>query len=67
MNKTRTSLFYLGSYLVIIGFGLLFAPAGTLRILQSNGEYGDVFPRFAGMFMSGLGISVFGIIRARVA
>ena len=67
MNKTRTSLFYLGSYLVVIGFGLLFAPAGTLRILQSNGEYGDVFPRIAGMLMSGLGITVFGIIRARVA
>ena len=67
MNKTRISLFYLGSYLAIIGFGLLFAPAGTLRILQSNGEYGDVFPRIAGMLMSGLGITVFGIIRARVA
>ncbi len=67
MNKTRVSLYYLGSYLVIIGFGLLFAPDGTLRILQSNGAYGDVFPRFAGMLMSGLGITIFGIIRARVA
>ena len=67
MNKTRLSLFYLGSYLTIIGFGLLFAPDGTLRILQSNGEYGDVFPRIAGMLMSGLGITVFGIIRACVS
>ena len=67
MNKTRLSLFYLGSYLTIIGFGLLFAPDGTLKVLQSNGAYGDVFPRFAGMLMSGLGISVFGIIRARAA
>lgn len=67
MNKTRLSLFYLGSYLTIIGFGLLFAPDGTLRILQSNGEYGDVFPRIAGMLMSGLGITVFGIIRSRVS
>ena len=67
MNKTRASLYYLGSYLVIIGFGLLFAPDGTLKVLQSNAEYGDVFPRFAGMLMSGLGISVFGIIRARAA
>jgi len=67
MNKTRASLYYLGSYLVIIGFGLLFAPEGTLKILQSNGTYGDVFPRFAGMLMSGLGITIFGIIRARVA
>jgi hypothetical protein len=27
-EQTRLSLFYLGSYLVIIGFGLLFAPHG---------------------------------------
>ena len=66
MNKTRLSLLYLGSYLVLIGLGLLFAPEGTLRLLQSDAEYGDVFPRIAGMLMSGLGLAVFGIIRARV-
>ena len=66
MNKTRLSLLYLGSYLVLIGLGLLFAPEGTLRLLQSNAEYGNVFPRIAGMLMSGLGLAVFGIIRARV-
>ena len=66
MNKTRLSLLYLGSYLVLIGLGLLFAPDGTLRLLQSNTNYGDVFPRVAGMLMSGLGFSVFGIIRAGV-
>src|SRR5215470_15269215 len=65
MNKTRLSLFYLGSYLVVIGLGLLFAPRGTLKILQSNRDYGDVFPRIAGMLMSGLGLSVFGMIHAR--
>ena len=67
MNKTRLSLFYLGSYLCIIGFGLLFAPNRTLGTLQSNADYGDVFPRIAGMLMCGLGITVFGIIRARVS
>ena len=66
MNKTRLSLLYLGSYLVLIGLGLLFAPDSTLRLLQSNAEYGEVFPRVAGMLMSGLGFSVFGIIRAGV-
>src|SRR5262249_51954434 len=65
MNKTRLSLFYLGSYLVLIGLGLLFAPQGTLKILQSNRDYDDVFPRIAGMLMSGLGLSIFGMIRAR--
>ncbi len=65
MNKTRLSLFYLGSYLVLIGFGLLLVPHGTLKILQSNRDYGDVFPRVAGMLMSGLGLSILGMIRAR--
>ena len=64
MSKTRFSLFYLGSYLAVIGFGLLLAPDVTLRILQSNGDYGNVFPRVAGMLMSGLGLSIFGMIRA---
>jgi uncharacterized membrane protein len=63
----RISLFYLGSYLTIIGFGLLFVPHETLKILQSNGDYGAVFPRVAGMLMSGLGLSIFGIIRARAS
>jgi hypothetical protein len=65
MSKTRLSLFYLGSYLFIIGIGLLLVPQGTLKILQSNGDYGDVFPRVSGMLMSGLGLSIFGMIRAR--
>jgi uncharacterized protein YjeT (DUF2065 family) len=65
MNRTGISLFYLGFYLVVIGFGLLLAPDLTLKILQSNADYGDVFPRVAGMLMSGLGLSIFGMIRAR--
>ena len=67
MNRMRISLFYLGSYLTIIGFGLLFVPHETLKILQSNGNYDNVFPRVAGMLMSGLGLSIFGIIRARAS
>lgn len=65
MNRTRASLFYLGFYLAVIGFGLLLVPQRTLKILQSNGDYGDVFPRVAGMLMSGLGLSIFGMIRTR--
>ena len=67
MNRTRISLFYLGSYLAIIGFGLLFVPHETLMVLQSNGDYGDAFPRLAGMLMSGLGLSILGMIRARAS
>jgi len=64
MSKTRSSLLYLGSYLFIIGMGLLIAPHQTLGFLQSTGEYGDIFPRVSGMLMSGLGLSIFGMIRA---
>ncbi len=63
MSKMRISLAYLAGYLMVIGLGLLFAPRPTLEILQSNGDYGDIFPRVAGMLMSGLGISVIGMIR----
>jgi hypothetical protein len=66
MNRTRLSLLYLASYLTLIGLGLLFLPDQTLRLLQSNGEYGNLFPRLVGMLMSGMGISVFGLFRARV-
>ena len=56
MNKTRLSLFYLGSYLTLGGVGLLLVPHWTLKVLQSNRDYGDIFPRLAGMLMSGLGL-----------
>lgn len=65
LKRTRLSLFYLGGYLTVIGLALLFAPRPTLDLLQASGEYGDVFPRVAGMLMSGLGIAVVGMIRAR--
>ena len=63
MKKTRLSLFYLAYYLVIIGTGLLLAPRPTLEVLQSGADYGDVFPRVAGMLMSGLGLTVVRMIR----
>jgi hypothetical protein len=66
MNRTRLSLLYLAAYLTLIGLGLLFLPDQTLRLLQSNGEYGNIFPRLVGMLMSGLGMSVIGLFRLRV-
>ena len=65
MNRTRTSLYYLASYLIVIGLALLLVPTQTLRFLLSNGDYGEIVPRLAGMFMSGLGMNIAGIIRAR--
>jgi len=65
VNRTRTSLYYLASYLIVIGLALLLVPTQTLGFLLSNGDYGEIFPRLAGMFMSGLGMNIAGIIRAR--
>ncbi len=67
MSKMRISLAYLAAYLTVIGLALLFAPRPTLEILQSNGDYGDIFPRVAGMLMSGLGIAVVGMIKENTA
>jgi hypothetical protein len=65
MNRTRLSLHYLYGYLIVIGLALLFFPKEGLRLLLSNGDYGDVMPRFAGMLMAGLGLSIFGIVSTR--
>jgi len=47
MNRTRLSL-YTWVHLPLSVRAVL-APHATLPVLQSNGEYGDVFPRVAGM------------------
>jgi hypothetical protein len=65
MNRTRLSLYYLSSYLLIGGLVLLFFPAEGLKLLLSNGDYGDVFPRVAGMALAGLGMTVLAIILTR--
>jgi len=65
VNRTRLSLYYLCSYLLIGGLVLLFFPHEGLRLLLSNGDYGDVFPRVAGMLLAGLGLTVLGIILTR--
>jgi uncharacterized protein YjeT (DUF2065 family) len=66
MKKTRFSLFYLAGYLIPAGILLLFAPTFSTRLLLSNGDYGDVFPRMAGMLLIGLGTLVVQIIRHRL-
>ena len=65
MNRTRLSLYYLAAYLIVIGLGLLLVPNQTLHMLGSNGQYGEIMPRLAGMLMSGLGFNIAGMIRAR--
>jgi CHASE2 domain-containing sensor protein len=65
LRRTRLSLLYLCGYLLLIGFALLLFPTETLRLLLSNGDYGDIMPRVAGMFMAGVGLNVAGIIASR--
>ena len=62
-DRVRTSFFYLAGYLTFGGLGLFAAPRFALKLLGSNGEYGEVFPRVAGMIMLGLAAVVVQIIR----
>jgi uncharacterized protein YjeT (DUF2065 family) len=66
MKRTRISLFYLIGYLIPGGLGLLVAPQMALKLLLSNGDYGNVMPRFAGMLMLALGIIVTQAVRHRL-
>jgi hypothetical protein len=59
------TLCYLAAYLLVGGLGLLLAPTLALRLLLSNGAYGDVMPRVAGMFMVALGGAILQFARAR--
>ena len=60
-------MFYVAGYLIPTGLGLMFAPGFVLRLLLSNRQYDDVFPRFAGVMMVALGIVVVEIVRRRAA
>jgi hypothetical protein len=66
MHRTRLSLYYLAGYLAFAGLALLLVPTFALQLLFSNGEYGEVFPRLAGMLLVGLAILITQIIRHRI-
>ncbi len=59
----RLTLTYVATYLLLGGLGLLAAPDLTLRLLLSNGAYGDIMPRVVGMFMLALGGLVLQFVR----
>ncbi len=67
MERTRLSLFYLVGYLIPSGVMLLIAPRFALKLLFSNGDYGDVFPRAAGMLAVGLGMMIVQMMRLRLS
>lgn len=66
MKRTRLSLFYLAGYLLLSGIFLIVAPQFALRLLFSNGEYGDVMPRLLGVVLFALGVVIVQIIRFRL-
>ena len=55
MKLKKITLTYLASYLIGGGLGLVAFPDLFLELLQSNQDYGDIMPRFAGVFMMALG------------
>jgi uncharacterized protein YjeT (DUF2065 family) len=66
MAWTRLSFFYLMTYLVLGGVGLLAAPQTAIHYLGSTATYPSVMLRLLGAFMVALGIIVISIVRNRV-
>jgi hypothetical protein len=65
-KRTRLSLYYLLAYLITAGFGFLLIPQVMFELLLSNGDYGDIFPRVAGMLILALTLLVFQIMRLKI-
>lgn len=65
MKRTHLSLYYLVGYLIPAGIALIAAPEFVLRLLLSDGDYGDVMPRLVGVVLLALGIIVLQILRLR--
>lgn len=63
MKKTHLSLYYLIGYLIPAGLALITAPQLALKLLLSNGNYGEVLPRLLGVVLLALGIIVLQIVR----
>jgi hypothetical protein len=63
---TRLSLYYLATYLLVTGIGLLFLPQLSLKLLFATGHYENAFVQFTGAFMMALSMVVTQIIRHSV-
>ena len=66
MKRTHLSLYYLISYLILAGLALIAAPQFAMKLLLSNGSYGDVLPRLLGVVLLALGIVIFRIVRLQI-
>jgi len=63
MKRTRLSLYYLAGYLLFAGVALVLAPSLALRLLLSNGSYGELLPRLLGVVLFALGVFVAQVVR----
>ena len=66
LERTRRSLFFPAAYLFTGGLGLLLAPGLALRLLLSNGTYGEPMTRYLGVVTLGLAAIVIQTIRLRL-
>jgi len=66
MPKTRLSLYYVATYLLFVGFGLLLTPHLTMVLLLSNTTYDSIMLRMIGMLFIGLGFFMVQFIRLEV-
>lgn len=66
LRRTYLSLYYLAGYLLFAGVLLIATGQFAMRLLLSNGEYGDVLPRLLGVVLLALGILIVQIIRHRL-
>ncbi|MCU1329477.1 MAG: hypothetical protein JWN34_4847 [Bryobacterales bacterium] len=62
MPKTRSTLYYLATYLFLTGLALFLAPQLTLKMLMANHAYPGTFVQFSGVLMIGLAIVVANVI-----
>jgi hypothetical protein len=67
LRRANRSLIYVAAYLSGAGIFLVLAPRLALKLLLSNGDYGEILPRLAGLLFLGLGIIVVQIVRYRFA
>ncbi len=64
--RLRNCLLYVAAYLVITGLAFLIAPQMTLSAMHSNADYGDIMPRWVGMFSVALGSLVAQVVRHQI-
>jgi len=63
MKRTRTSLYYLFSYLLFGGMAFLFFPQLSLRLFQSTGDYPSAIVQLVGVLLLALAVLVIRAIR----